>query len=58
VLTETQAEGTTIPEAVPVEGFVPEVAVLEEAASGPGVTIAPEDTEEVLMMRCWSRAWT
>jgi hypothetical protein len=32
---------------VPVEGVVPEAEVLEGAASGPGVTIAPEATEEV-----------
>jgi hypothetical protein len=44
---ETQVEGTTIPEAVPVEGVVPEVTVLEEAASGPAVTVAPEATKEV-----------
>jgi uncharacterized membrane protein len=47
VLTETQDEGATIPEAVPVEGVVPVVEVLEEAASGPAVTVAPEATEEV-----------
>jgi hypothetical protein len=44
---ETQVEGTTIPEAVPVEGVVPEAEVLEGAASGPEVTIAPEATKEV-----------
>jgi hypothetical protein len=44
---ETQVEGTTIPEAMPVEGVVPEVEVLEEAASGPAVAIAPEVMEEV-----------
>jgi hypothetical protein len=47
VLTETQAEGATIPEVVPVEGVVPEVKMLEEATSGPAVTVAPEATEEV-----------
>jgi hypothetical protein len=47
VLTETQDKGATIPEAVPVEGVVPVVEVLEEAASGPAVTVAPEATEEV-----------
>jgi uncharacterized membrane protein len=40
-------EGTTIPEDVSVEGVAPEVEVLEEAASGPSVTVAPEATEEV-----------
>jgi hypothetical protein len=44
---ETKVEGTTIPEAVPVEGVVPEAEVLEGAASGPEVTIALEATEEV-----------
>jgi hypothetical protein len=46
-MTETQVEGATIPEVVPVEGVVPEVEVLEGAASGPEVAIAPEATEEV-----------
>jgi hypothetical protein len=31
-----------IPEAMSVEGVVPEVKVLEEAASGPAVIVAPE----------------
>jgi hypothetical protein len=44
---ETQVEGTTIPEAVPVEGVVPEVEVLEKEASRLVVTIAPEVMEEV-----------
>jgi hypothetical protein len=46
-MTETQVEGTVIPEAVPVEGVVPEVGVLEGAGSEPEVMIAPEATEEV-----------
>jgi uncharacterized membrane protein len=46
-MTETQVEGTTVPEAVPVEGVVPEVEVLEGSTYGPEVTIAPEATEEV-----------
>jgi hypothetical protein len=46
-MTETHVEGTTIPEALPVEGVVPEAEVLEGAASRPEVTIAPEATEEV-----------
>jgi hypothetical protein len=44
---ETQVEGTTIPKAVPVEGAVPEVDVLEEATTGPEGLMAPEITEEV-----------
>jgi hypothetical protein len=47
VLTETQIGGTTIPEAVPVEGVVPEDEVLAGAALEPGVTVAPDATEEV-----------
>jgi hypothetical protein len=47
VVTETQVGGTTIPEAVPVEGVVPEAVVLAGAAVEPGVTVAPEATEEV-----------
>jgi hypothetical protein len=39
---EAQVEGTTIP-----EGVMPEAEVLEGAASGPEVTVAPEATEEV-----------
>jgi hypothetical protein len=47
VLTETQVGGTTIPEAVPVEGVVPEAEVLAGAAIELGVTVAPEAIEEV-----------
>jgi hypothetical protein len=41
------SRGDHDPEVVSVEGVVPEVEVLEGAASGPEVTIAPEATEEV-----------
>jgi hypothetical protein len=47
VLTETQVGGTTILEAVPVEGVVSEAEVLAGAASEPAVTVAPDATEEV-----------
>jgi hypothetical protein len=47
MLTETRVGGTTIPEAVLVEGVVPEAEVLAGAALEPGVTVAPEATEEV-----------
>jgi hypothetical protein len=46
-MTETQVGGTTIPEAVPVEGVVPEAEVLAGAALEPVVTVAPEATQEV-----------
>jgi hypothetical protein len=46
-MTETQVGGTTIPEAVPVEGVMHEAEVLVGAALEPGVTVAPEATEEV-----------
>jgi hypothetical protein len=46
-MAETQVEETTIPKVVPVEDIVPEAELLEGAASGPEVTIAPEATEEV-----------
>jgi hypothetical protein len=46
-MTEAQVEGTAIPKAVPVEGVAPEVTVLEGAATGPEVPIAPKTTEEV-----------
>jgi hypothetical protein len=44
---ETQVGGTTIPEVVPVEGVVPEAEALAGADRELGVTVAPEDTEEV-----------
>jgi hypothetical protein len=47
VVTETQVEGTPIPEAVAIEGVAPEAGVLEGAAPGPEVPIAPEVTEEI-----------
>jgi hypothetical protein len=47
VLTGAQVEGTTIPEAVPVGGVVPEAELLGGAATGPEVPIAPETSEEV-----------
>jgi hypothetical protein len=47
VLTETQVGGTTIPEVLPVEGVVPKAEVLAGVALEPGVTVAPEATEEV-----------
>jgi aspartate-semialdehyde dehydrogenase len=46
-MTETQVEGTMIPEAVPVKGTAPRVAMLEGATTEPGVPVAPEPTEEV-----------
>jgi hypothetical protein len=46
-MTETQGEGTVIPEAVPVGGTAAEDAVLEEATTEAQVPIAPEPTEEV-----------
>jgi hypothetical protein len=46
-MTETQVEGTAIPEVVPVESTTPEVAVLEGMTTGPEVSVAPEPTEEV-----------
>jgi hypothetical protein len=46
-MTETQVEGTTIPEAVPVEGVVPEADVLEGATTEPEGSMAPEITKEV-----------
>jgi hypothetical protein len=46
-MTETQVEGTVIPEAVPVGGTVLEDAVLGEATTEAPVLVAPEPTEEV-----------
>jgi hypothetical protein len=47
VVTEAQVEGAAIPEAVAIEGVVPEADVLGGATSGPEAPIAPEITEEV-----------
>jgi uncharacterized membrane protein len=47
VLTGAQVEGTAIPEAVPVEGVVPEAEMTAGAASEPVETAAPGVTEEV-----------
>jgi hypothetical protein len=47
VLTDAQVEVAAIPEVVPVKGIMPEGDVLEGAATGPEVPIAPETTEEV-----------
>jgi hypothetical protein len=47
MMSDTQVEGNTIPEAVLVEGVVHEAAVLEEGTTGPEVPVAPEPTEKV-----------
>jgi hypothetical protein len=47
VLTGTQVEGNTIPEAVPVKGVVPEAKVIIEAATEPAEAAAPGVTEEM-----------
>jgi hypothetical protein len=47
VLTGAQVEGTAIPEAVPVEGVVPEAEMTAGAASEPVETATPGVTEEV-----------
>jgi hypothetical protein len=46
-MTETQVEGTTNPEAVPIEGTAPEAAVLEGATTEPEVPVAPVPTQVV-----------
>jgi hypothetical protein len=47
VLTGAQAEGTGIPEAVPVEGVLPEAKMTTGGASKPTETAAPGMTERV-----------
>jgi hypothetical protein len=47
LLSGAQVEGTAIPEAVSVEGVVPEAEVTTGATSEPAGTTAPEVTEEV-----------
>jgi hypothetical protein len=46
-MTKTQVKRAAIPESVAIEGVLPEVEALEEAASGPEVPMAPQTTEEV-----------
>jgi hypothetical protein len=57
VLTGAEVEGNTIPEAVPVEGVVPEVEVATGAAIEPTETAAPGVAEECVAMHCRRRAW-
>jgi hypothetical protein len=47
VLTGAEVEGSTIPEAVPIEGVVPETEMATGAATEPMETAAPRVTEEV-----------
>jgi uncharacterized membrane protein len=47
VLTGAEVEGSTIPEAVPVEGVVRETEVATEAVTEPVEIAAPRVTEEV-----------
>jgi uncharacterized membrane protein len=47
VLIGAEVEGSTIPEAVPVEGIVPVTGVATGAATEPMETAAPRVTEEV-----------
>jgi hypothetical protein len=47
VLTRAEIEGSTIPEAVPVEGVVPETEVATGSATEPAEIAAPRVAEEV-----------
>jgi hypothetical protein len=47
VLTEAEIDGSAIPEAVPVEGVVPETEVATEAATEPAEIVAPGVAKEV-----------
>jgi hypothetical protein len=47
VLTGAEVEGSTISEAVPVEGIVPETEVATEVATEPGEIAAPGVAEEM-----------
>jgi hypothetical protein len=47
VLTGAEVEGSTILEAVPVEGVMPEIEVATEATTEPAEIAAPEVAEEV-----------
>jgi hypothetical protein len=46
VLTGAEVESSTIPEAVPVEGVVPETEVATEAATEPAEIAAPGVAED------------
>jgi hypothetical protein len=46
VLTGAEVEGSAIPEAVPVEGVVPETEVATQAATEPAEMASPKLTEE------------
>jgi hypothetical protein len=46
VLTGAEVEGSAIPEAIPVEGIVPEAEVATEAATEPAEMATPGVTEE------------
>jgi hypothetical protein len=46
-VTEVQVEGSTIPEAVAIEGAVPEARVPEGVAPGLEAPVAPEITKEI-----------
>jgi uncharacterized membrane protein len=47
MLTGSEIEGSTIPEALPVEGVVPKAKVATGAVTEPAETTAPGMTEEV-----------
>jgi uncharacterized membrane protein len=47
VLTGAEVEASSIPEAMPVEGVVPETEVITGAATEPAETAAPGMTEEM-----------
>jgi hypothetical protein len=48
-MTGAQVEGVVIPEAVAIEGVMPEAKVPEGAASELEVSVAPETMEEVVV---------
>jgi hypothetical protein len=57
VLTGAKVEGSTIPEAVPVEGVVPEVEVATGVATEPTKTAAPGWPKRCMAMHCRRRSW-
>jgi hypothetical protein len=52
VLTGAEVEGSAIPEAVPVEGVVPETKVATEAATEPAEIAAPGWPKKCVAMPC------
>jgi hypothetical protein len=54
---EAEIEGSAIPEAVPVEGVVPETEVATEATTEPAEIAAPGWPKKCVAMPCQRLTW-